>query len=321
MVTDTYPPASASNNNPSYISGFVGSPLPPSGQEQAGQELQGTGDGPPGSMDLLTTSTGDKFQINFAIPIGPSSRIVFADMDGAETMTLTAFDGTTPVSLSNWTESAYTGQTGILPPPAGTAGWAKWAVSGTNDTTGTLTSEQNDALNEPLNVLTPGQTVTELQISDAGGGVIRYQILSPGSSLTAVSGTGIFGGTASLTATLSSATGTPMAGEPVSFDLMEGGTPTPVGSAMTNASGVAILSGVSVANFPNGISPNDVMAVFAGDATDSPTTAYGNLTARDSQRGHQPDQQHRRCGRRSQWRGNLHHQLTRHRRCDDQADS
>ena len=47
---------------------------------------------------------------------------------------------------------------------------------------------------------------------------------------------------------------------------------------MTDANGVATLSGVSVANFPTGISPGSVIATFAGDALDSPATAYGLLT-------------------------------------------
>ena len=82
---------------------------------------------------------GDKFQMNFAIPIGPSSEIVFGDIDYAEVVTVTAFDGTTPVSLSNWTETAYTGETPGLPPTPGTSNpWPTWTLSGTNDTTGTL---------------------------------------------------------------------------------------------------------------------------------------------------------------------------------------
>ncbi len=278
----TYAPASSSNNNPSYLSGFVGSPLPPSGQQElTGQDLEGTGDGSPGSLYSLEGANGDKLQINFAIPIGPSSQIVLSDVDLAETVTVTAFNGSTPVSLSNWTETAYTGETGALPPSAGTDGWAKWTVTGTNNTTGTLASQQDVQLaGHPVNVLTPGpgQNVTELVFSEVGSGNVEYQVLSPGSTLSAVSGTGTYGGTATLSATLKSVAGNPMDNAPVTFELMEAGTPRPVGSAVTNSNGVATLPGVSLAGFPAGISPGAVMAVFAGDATDSPTTAYGNLT-------------------------------------------
>ena len=112
-----YAPASKTNNNPTFLSGFVGSPLPPTGQQELpGQGLQGTGDGPPGSLDYVSTAAGDKFEMNFAIPIGPASRIIFADIDAGETVTVTAFNGTTPLSLTDWTETAYTGDTGALPP-------------------------------------------------------------------------------------------------------------------------------------------------------------------------------------------------------------
>ena len=120
-------------------------------------------------------------------------------------------------------------------------------MSGTNDTTGTFTSGQNDPLNDDVNVLTPGQNVTELKFSVAGPtGGVNFQVLSPGSSLTAVSGAVNSSGTANLTATLSSVAGTPLAGKSVTFELMEGGTPTPVGSATTNSSGVATLPDVSL---------------------------------------------------------------------------
>ncbi len=63
----------------------------------------------------------------------------------------------------------------------------------------------------------------------------------------------------------------------VSFDLMEGGTPTFVGTGTTNANGVATLPGVNLADFSAGTASGAIMAVFAGDATDSPTTTYGDL--------------------------------------------
>ncbi len=160
--------------------------------------------------------------------------------------------------------------------PTDSSLWATWSYS-SNGYTATLTAN-SDLLDDPINELTPDQNITELKISETGGGGVNFQVVSPGSSLTAVSGTGTYGGTATLTATLLSAAGTPLADKPVTFDLMEGGTPTPVGSAMTNASGVATLTGVSLAGLPADIPPDAVMAVFAGDPTDSPTTAYGNLT-------------------------------------------
>ncbi len=228
-------------------------------------------------MNSLLAPVGYTFQMNFTIPIGPSSEIVFGDIDYDEVVTVTAYDGTTtPVSLSSWTETAYTGETGVLPPTPGSGNpWPTWTVSGTNDATGKFTSGQNDPLNDDVNVLTPGQNITELKFSVSGPtGGVNFQVLSPGSSLTAVSGAVNSSGTANLTATLSSVAGTPLVGKSVTFELMEGGTPTPVGSATTNSSGVATLPNVSLP----GTTPSEVMAVFNGDATDSPTTAYGPLT-------------------------------------------
>ena len=70
-------------------------------------------------------------------------------------------------------------------------------------------------------------------------------------SITAVSGTGVYAGNGTLTATLTT-DGTPLAGESVAFTLDVGGTVTNVGSATTDASGVATLSGVSLAGFDAG---------------------------------------------------------------------
>ncbi len=201
----SFPPISSDSTNPSWISGFVGSPV------------LGNGDGNPGTWDALTSTNGDAFTINFSPsqPLVYGDELVIEDIDVGVTLTMTASgttggSGTTgPLSMKHWTETPYTGDTGVIPPAGGTDGWAQWTQSDPNgdgpDTTGTLQSLQsNDQLLEPLNVLSPasGQAVTSMTFADSGGGVIRYQILVPGPSFTAVSGTGIFGGTATLTATL-----------------------------------------------------------------------------------------------------------------------
>src|SRR5262249_45279110 len=56
-------------------------------------------------------------------------------------------------------------------------------------------------------------------------------------SLASISGGATYGGTASLTAILTSGS-SPVMGKIISFTLNEGGTVTPVGSATTDASGV-----------------------------------------------------------------------------------
>jgi hypothetical protein len=93
-------------------------------------------------------------------------------------------------------------------------------------------------------------------------------------SLTGVSGTANFGGTATLTATLvSSATNAGISGETVSFTL-DG---TSVGTAVTDSSGVATLTGVATTDGA-GTDTSGVVASFAGDSTYSAATnATGNL--------------------------------------------
>ena len=256
-------PASASNNNPSYLSSFVGSPLPPVGE-------QGTGNGTvEGSMYSLLAMGGDAFEIKFNIAIGPASQILLGDIDGDETVTVSATDSGKAVSLA---EAAYTGMTPGLPDPPGTNSWPTW-----DPTTGTLTSTGTTNLDEDMIVLTPKGTVNQLTFSETGNGGVNYQVISPGSSLSAVSGAGTYGGTGNLTATLLNADGAPIVSAPVTFSLVNGNTVTPVGTTNTGNNGVATFLGANVAGFPVSGSTSYVEATFAGDATDSPTTAFGSL--------------------------------------------
>ena len=101
-------------------------------------------------------------------------------------------------------------------------------------------------------------------------------------NLSAVAGSGIYAGTASLTATLT-AGGAPLAGKIVAFTLTSGTTVTPVGSATTDANGVATLSGVSLAGFSSGTFTGAVGASFAGDATDATSSTVGDLTVSPAQ--------------------------------------
>jgi hypothetical protein len=92
-------------------------------------------------------------------------------------------------------------------------------------------------------------------------------------TLSSVSGTASFGGTATLVATLTqSVTNQPVAGEPVEFTL-DG---TSVGTATTNSSGVATLTGVATSD-PVGTHTGAVVASFAGDSSFGAANATGNL--------------------------------------------
>jgi hypothetical protein len=92
--------------------------------------------------------------------------------------------------------------------------------------------------------------------------------------LTVTSASGTYGGSpVSLSATLTSG-GNPVSGESVSFTL----NGTGVGTAVTNASGVASLASASLASVNAGSFPTGVGASFAGDSTYAAATATNALT-------------------------------------------
>ena len=92
-----------------------------------------------------------------------------------------------------------------------------------------------------------------------------------------VSGTASFGGTATLTATLNSATGTGLAGKVVSFTL-DGAF---AGTAVTDSSGVATLTGVSQTDTA-GTDTGGIVASFAGDSTNKLSQNSGDLVVSQS---------------------------------------
>ena len=98
----------------------------------------------------------------------------------------------------------------------------------------------------------------------------------PSTSLSAVAGSGAYAGTATLTATLTTA-GAPLAGMTVAFALTNGTALMNVGSATTDANGVATLPDVSLAGLHAGTAVGAVRASFAGDSNNAASSAAGNL--------------------------------------------
>jgi hypothetical protein len=92
-------------------------------------------------------------------------------------------------------------------------------------------------------------------------------------SLAADPATGSFGGTTTLSATLTSG-GSPVSGKTVAFTL----NGSSAGSAVTNASGVASESGVSLAGIDAGTYATGVGASFAGDSSFDPSNDSNSLT-------------------------------------------
>ncbi len=96
-------------------------------------------------------------------------------------------------------------------------------------------------------------------------------------SISSIAGSGTYGGTATLTATLTTS-GSGLANEQVTFTFINGTIITTVGTATTDADGVAILTGVSLAGIGAGTYTGYVGASFAGDANYSGSGGSGDLT-------------------------------------------
>ena len=99
----------------------------------------------------------------------------------------------------------------------------------------------------------------------------------PPTTLTVTPVAGTYGATANFSATLTAA-GAPVAGEPVTFTITADGQTSTLGTATTDANGVASLSGVSLGSLPAGTYPGAVSASFGGDASDAGTAGSGDLS-------------------------------------------
>ena len=116
--------------------------------------------------------------------------------------------------------------------------------------------------------------------------VISYSVKAP-TSLSAVSGSGTYGGPDSLTATVTSH-GTGLSGKTVSFRLMDTtlcGAPSLPSCPTTNSNGVATLNAtINVGLYPvtAGTWADDLSASFAGDSSDDASTRERNV---DGQQG------------------------------------
>jgi uncharacterized repeat protein (TIGR01451 family) len=91
--------------------------------------------------------------------------------------------------------------------------------------------------------------------------------------LSVAAATGAYGGTVNLSATLTSG-GSPVNGKSIDFTL----NGNSVGSGTTDASGVATVSGVSLAGINAGSYPNAVGASFAGDSGYTSSSGTNSLT-------------------------------------------
>jgi len=97
---------------------------------------------------------------------------------------------------------------------------------------------------------------------------------APAASLAVGSASATLGGTTTLTATLLDSDGDPLAGRTVTFRL----NGALVGTGVTDANGVATLSGVSVAGIQPGSYPGAITVGFVGDESNGPAEGAGTLT-------------------------------------------
>ncbi len=114
-------------------------------------------------------------------------------------------------------------------------------------------------------------------------------------SLSEVSGSGTYGGSATLTATLTS-DGSPVADASVAFTLTVGGDVIDEGSVMTNSNGIATLNDISLAGLGAGSISDAVGASFGGDTTDASTSTSGDLTITPAALTITPTPQHKTYG-------------------------
>lgn len=91
-------------------------------------------------------------------------------------------------------------------------------------------------------------------------------------SVSAASASGVYGGTTTLSATLTSG-GNPVSGKTLNFNL----NGNPAGSASTNGAGTATVSGVSLTGINAGSYPGAVQASFAGDSVYAASSGTSTL--------------------------------------------
>ena len=115
--------------------------------------------------------------------------------------------------------------------------------------------------------------VISVSLSSGRGFAPRTTDTRPASSLTGVSGTASFGGPATLTATLSSASGQAVSNVPVSF-ILDGAF---AGVAVTDSNGLATLSDVPTSDAV-GTDTGGVVAYFAGNINLKTSPGSGDLT-------------------------------------------
>ncbi len=186
-----------------------------------------------------------------------------ASFGGTATLTATLTSAVTSQPIANETVTFTLDGTSVGSATTSNSGIATLTGVATTDSGGTHTGAVVASFN--------GDSTLGYDASTGTGDLV----VSPANTtVTAVSGTAASGGTATLTATLtSSVTGARVANEMVSFTL----NGTSVGTATTNSSGVATLTGIANTQ-PAGTYPGAVVATFTADTNYNGSSGTGALT-------------------------------------------
>jgi hypothetical protein len=225
-----------------------------SGTDTGGVVATFTGD----ISDTPTTSSGDLV----VSQIGSTLTSIAGTATYGSTATLTA------TLTSATTNAGIAGQTVDFTLDGSSVGSAVTNSSGVATLAGVTTSDSAGTDTGGV-VATYAGNSTYASTSGTGNLVVTQA----GTALSAISGTATYGGTATLTATLmSTVTNQPISDQTVSFTL--GGTSA--GTAVTNSSGVATLTGVT-STASAGTDTDGVVATFAGATNYATTTGAGNL--------------------------------------------
>jgi Bacterial Ig-like domain (group 3) len=202
-----------------------------------------------------------------------SSNTTLSSVSGSDT-----YGGTASLSAtltSTQTGAGISGETIDFTLDGTSVGSATTDSDGVATLSDVTTSDATGTYNDDVVASFAGDTTNGYGASTGSGDLTVSQA---DTSLGTVSGTDIYGGTATLTATLtSSETNTGVSGEAISFTL-DG---TSVGTATTNSSGVATLTGVATSDAV-GTDSSGVVASFAGDTNYAASSGTGNLVVSEA---------------------------------------
>lgn len=192
----------------------------------------------------------------------------------ASTSTAITADTPDPSNVGQAVAVSYT--VFVTAPGSGTPTGNVTVSDGVNSCTGTVTAGSCS-----VSLATSGaRTLTATYAGDGNfnGSTspgASHQVTSPAvaTTLSVAAASGDFGGTASLSATLT-ASGTPVAGRVIGFTL----NGSSAGSATTNAAGTATIAAASLGSIAVGTYPSGVSASFAGDASFLASSGSNALT-------------------------------------------